>query len=139
MSNTAGLLTIAHGVRLLQGLLVFVGAAPCARWRALVVCSHRARGAAPAGSVWYLWEQRPARDGWRWWSARIAHGVRLLQGVFGVCGSSALRAMSVAHKQGHQRIGADLTAPVAVDGGVERGAFRQGVARIEKFAGTKDA
>ena len=46
---------------------------------------------------------------------------------------------SIPHEQSHERIGADLTAPVAVHGGVERGAFRQGVARIEKFAGTKDA
>ena len=46
---------------------------------------------------------------------------------------------SIPHEQSHERVGADLTAPVAVDGGVERGAFGQGVARIEKLARTKDA
>jgi hypothetical protein len=46
---------------------------------------------------------------------------------------------SVTHKQGHQRVGADLTAPMAVHGGVKRGPFGQGVGRIEKLAGPKNA
>lgn len=33
----------------------------------------------------------------------------------------------VAHKQGHQRVGPDLPAPVTVNAGIETHAFRQGV------------
>ena len=56
----------------------------------------------------------------------------------GAC-SGPRTCISIAHEQGHQWVGADLAAPVAVDGGVKGGAFGQGVARIEKFAWTKDA
>jgi hypothetical protein len=96
MACGGGLLASRTGCSSYRVLLGFVGAAPCARWLALVVCPHRARGAAPTGGCWYFWEQRPARDGLRWWSARIAHGVRLLQGAVGIFGSSALRAMADA-------------------------------------------
>ena len=47
--------------------------------------------------------------------------------------------ISVAHEQGHQWIGADLSAPVPVHSSVKRGAFWQGVGRIEKLTRPKNA
>ena len=46
---------------------------------------------------------------------------------------------SVAHKQGHQGVGPDLPAPVAMHRGIEDGPVGQGVGRVEKLARTKDA
>jgi hypothetical protein len=53
--------------------------------------------------------------------------------------TSASDAASIPHKQSHERVGANLAAPVAVDSGIERGAFGQGVGRIKKFAWAKNA
>ena len=47
--------------------------------------------------------------------------------------------ISVAHEQGHQWFGANLSAPVPVHGGVKRGTFGQGVGRIEKLTRPKNA
>ena len=46
---------------------------------------------------------------------------------------------SVAHKQGHQGVGPNLPAPVAMHRGIEDGPVGQGVGRVEKLARTKDA
>ena len=46
---------------------------------------------------------------------------------------------SVAHKQGHQGVGPDLPAPVAMHRGIEGGPVGQGVGRVEKLARTKEA
>ena len=55
--------------------------------------------------------------------------------------SSACRRSchSVTHKQSHQRIGANLSAPVAVDRGVESSACGQGVVGIKELSRAKDA
>ena len=46
---------------------------------------------------------------------------------------------SVAHKQGHQGVGPNVPAPVAMHRGIEDGPVGQGVGRVEKLARTKDA
>lgn len=46
---------------------------------------------------------------------------------------------SVAHEQGHQRVGTHLAAPMTMHGGVKRGPFRQGVGRVEKLTRPKNA
>lgn len=46
---------------------------------------------------------------------------------------------SVAHKQGHQRVSSDLTAPVAMHRGIKCGAFGQRVGRVKELTRPKDA